>query len=719
MSGQVILRGNVSDNQRITSISLVLDGGAATEIARADVYGRLQVVSGQAANVKVSDTIGLDGHYAEWSYIWDTRTVAGVAKHDVSIQVQTKDASDNTNVAATYTNPSTEFNSTTVDVVPYITKISTTKRTTSGLKDDNIRSSSGKYSIIKGTDTSFISVEGFNLNPDANGVRIVNTGSLAGATATSGIQIACTNIAPDYTSFSLTNNVNNSGYLEVFVNGVRSVNNINDNDLESNQEPNLRAGNYLLNDDRYLRFFDMKDTQIKNGYYPTMIMEGNDPVFGYLNLSGGLSGNPGIGNNNNAGTYRPTNAAPQRAKFNGETGALLDKEFLVKALAWDQMAMAKDEAGRYYQLSVNNYDGEPINFIYDRYAELHTNAGYGWGGNTAYTDYPTTAGYRSYDANNNAITLEKTDFGGTLLLGRFQYPKLVAKGNSVTGIAQVYALYYDDNTTNQNLIFRNFQVRNGSATGFDRLSNTGQDAQGRSYAAYTNLTENNTTGRIEAAENASKYFDFAVTSDNRVVIVYYDASEGQLKLRYSNVTVTGANPDSGVTFFDSSITFPSYVGQYVSMTLDDNNGIHIAAFDTNDSDLMYFYIPSYNSSDLYSSRVDQASAVGQYIDIKVQTKDGQRIPYIAYYNASETGSRDPIKLAYVNSGITSSNVPEGVDANGEVTGGWESMTVPAISPPQGGDEKFKNVCLDFDSAGNPVVGYLGNNLEWGKWLNEQ
>jgi len=116
---------------------------------------------------------------------------------------------------------------------------------------------------------------------------------------------------------------------------------------------------------------------------------------------------------------------------------------------------------------------------------------------------------------------------------------------------------------------------------------------------------------------------------------------------------------------------------------------------------------------------EAAFSVGNWTQIKVREVGGNRIPYIAYYNASETGSRDPIKLAYVNSGITSSNVPEGVDANGEVTGGWESMTVPAISPPQGGDEKFKNVCLDFDSAGNPVVGYLGNNLEWGKWLNEQ
>lgn len=720
LSGQVILRGNVSDNQRITSISLVLDGGTAIEIASAGGDGRLQVVSGQEANAKVSDTIGLDGHHAEWSYIWNTRTIVGVAKQNVSIQVQTKDASDNTNVAASYTNPSTEFNSTTVDVVPYITKISTTKRTTSGLKDDNIRSSSGKYSIIKGTDTSFISVEGFNLNPGATGVRIVNTGSLAGATATSGSQIAHTNIASDYTSFSLTNDVNNSGYLEVFVNGVRSVNNINDNGLESNQEPNLRAGNYLLNDDRYLRFFDMKDTQIKNGYYPTMIMEGNDPVFGYINYAGGPNRAVGLGAGTGAGSYMPSHAMPQRAKFNGTTAAEMTTEYLIKASIWDQMGMARDEGGRYHHITVYNRDGGAMSYLYDRYAELYTD-GMGWGTGTGYSNYN---GDWSEDANNNAITLETVNFGNGLLLGRYQYPKLIAKGNSIGGAAQIYALYYDDNTTNRDLIFRNFRVGSTvTGTGTATLYGGGTSSTGENYNQRSNLADNNTSGRITAATSASRHFDYGVTSDNRVVIVYFDETAGQLKLRYSNAAVDGSSPTAAVAWTTSSVTFPDYVGNYVSMQIDSDGGIHIAALDTADSDLSYMYLAAYNSTTLKHVTVDAANSVGNWTQLKIkETGSGANkeiFPYIAYYNSSETGSRDSIKLAYVNSGITSSNVPEGVDANGEVTGGWESMTVPAISPPQGGGKEFQNVCLDFDSAGNPVVGYLGNNLEWGKWLNEQ
>lgn len=124
------------------------------------------------------------------------------------------------------------------------------------------------------------------------------------------------------------------------------------------------------------------------------------------------------------------------------------------------------------------------------------------------------------------------------------------------------------------------------------------------------------------------------------------------------------------------------------------------------------YLPSYNSTSLTSVTVDQAASVGNWTQIKVRNN----VPYIAYYNATETGSRDSIKLAYADAAAGS--VQAGVDDDGYTTGHWEYMTVPAITPPQGGDSKFKQVNLDFDSNGLPVVGYLGTNLEFGKWMTE-
>lgn len=107
------------------------------------------------------------------------------------------------------------------------------------------------------------------------------------------------------------------------------------------------------------------------------------------------------------------------------------------------------------------------------------------------------------------------------------------------------------------------------------------------------------------------------------------------------------------------------------MDIDSHNGIHIAAFDLNDGDLKYFYLPSYGSSnsDLESMTVDAAFSVGQWTQIKVRNDK----PYIAYYNNTEAGQRSAIKLAVaegtvVNGGI--GTVAAGVDAHGFVTGEW-------------------------------------------------
>ena len=218
-----------------------------------------------------------------------------------------------------------------------------------------------------------------------------------------------------------------------------------------------------------------------------------------------------------------------------------------------------------------------------------------------------------------------------------------------------------------------------------------------------------------------------------IVLLYYSDNDSCLKLRYSKDPVKGEHPTTEIDWVDSTVVFPPYVGNYVSMDLDnkEQNGIHISAFDANDSNLVYMYLPSYSSTskDLVKVTVDQASAVGNWTQIKVRERTKadntkEYIPFIAYYNATETGSRDSIKLAYANDEVGS--IKEGVnvtpgttEGTGYTTGNWEYMTVPAVNPPQGGNSTFQNVCLGFDTNGTPVVGYAATNLEFGKQLPEQ
>nr|WP_314994047.1 hypothetical protein [uncultured Treponema sp.] len=620
-----------------------------------------------------------------------------------------------------------------VAIVPYVMEIETTNRIKSGLNKNTIRSSSGKYSVIKGTEADFITVKGFNLSGSLS-VRLVKEADRANATATSGTELTAANASAE--RFTLKNDLGSSGYIEVFVDTIRAVNNINDNGKPYNKEVDL----YLLknknfNDDRYLRVFDMKQTAVRNGYYPEMIMDGDDPVFGYIDLSGGPDGNVASGG---AGAYRPSHAMPQRAKFDGATGSTMDIEYLIKASIWDQMGMARDDGGRYHHVTVYDRDKCAMSFIYDRYAELHN--GNGWGTGSMYADYH---GDQAQLPNNNALTLDALNYG-SLMLGRYQYPKLIAKGNSITGAAVVYLAYYDSNTDNKEIIFRNFKIGDpNKVAGLPHKLYS--DAE---YKQYTNLHENSipsTTptaqpprnwsfehdyaiGRLPGAMYASQYFDMGVTADNHVVLIYFDEVEGRLKLRYSQDAVDGSNPTAPITWVDSSAVFPDYTGTYVSMDVDTDGRLHIAAFDSAESDLKYLYLPSYNSTTLTSMTVDAAFSVGQWTQIKVYNNK----PYIAYYNVSEAGQRSAVKLAYANdpigtvkNGVGTSRkddankiTTESYYENGFVTGRWECMTVPTLTPAQGGTPKFKKVNLGFDTAGLPVLGYLGSYIEFGKWLDE-
>jgi hypothetical protein len=201
-----------------------------------------------------------------------------------------------------------------------------------------------------------------------------------------------------------------------------------------------------------------------------------------------------------------------------------------------------------------------------------------------------------------------------------------------------------------------------------------------------------------------------VLSDGRVVLVYLDESEARLKLSYSTNTVDGSNT-TNITFTKNTvISLPEYVGMYVSMHIDSRDRIHIAAFNYLNSELEYIFIPSYNASTYSRAVVDQYGSVGYWTCVNVNSSG---VPYIAYYNATETGSRDPIKIAWSKNAVTAvADVKPGVDANGYTTGNWEYRTVPAKNPPQGGNPGFSKVNLGFMTDGRPMLGYLGTSIEF-------
>lgn len=783
VSGTVVIRGIATDNVRVNTIKLrvkksgsdgtnpIFNGDAFVTVAERVgttwqskttlVDDGIELVpfdsSDECAVKLVKEEFTREANTVYFAIAWDTAMIADVAQSDVEVEVQALDAGKMTtwnnstgkpnvtvNAASAASTTQTVKTSETpyykMDVVPYISSIETNMRQSSGLKKNNIRSASGKYSVIKGSTADFITVYGFNLKP--TDARIVNSSTVStGISAESGVALATGKVNVDakkgaYQSCGISNNGSKSGYLELFVNGIRTLNNVNWNDASgeyaaktdsnnkiliseyeylSNREADYNSTkNVQLTDDRYLRFFDMKKTNTKNGYYPVMIMDGNDPVFGYVDSNGCTDGTC---------TYVPQSFQPQRRKFNGSNGNTISTEYLVGGITFDQMAMAKDSAGRYYQVSVYNQNGGSMALYYDKYASLYNNVQCGYGDNTGDystynnvgwqlgTRYTGYVGNYTYNSNNNALSLDGMNIDG-VLVDRFQNIKLIADGDSTTTTgARVYHAYYDDK--DGKLYFRQFIIGK-------KVNNkvTKQLYSGSGYEQYTNLTEGTSyTATVNRKEviSGSKHYDFGIVKNNNnsyAVFVYYDFSAGKLKLRYSSAL--DGTPNQAITWTTSSLDLPEYVGQYISMVVS-GKSLHIAAFDANDSDLKYIYVPDYSTSNkngFTAMTVDAAGSVGNWTQIKIHDNK----PYIAYYNATETGGRDAIKLAYANNVLGS--VTEGVDKSGYTTTGWEYMTIPSVDPAQGGSLKFQNVCLDFDSAGRPVVGYLGTNLEFGKWIDE-
>ncbi len=761
VSGKITFVGKVTDNVVVKEIKVKIpnyNGGTAFTIATRNASGALtstnMLTLGGTGNktyadydfastawyfeiLEEGDRYEADGsNTVEFKFHFDTSRITGVAQTDVGIELTASDRGKawiNTGGVVAY-NPNTSEAGTVqttaaaktgyykVDVVPYITGIETGIRSKGGLKNNNIRSASGKYSVMKVNDASFITVKGFNLNPAS--VRIVSSSVIANATASSGIAVTYSAVNSEYASFSANANLTKSGYMEVFVNGVRTLNNINSNDSRgsfvgiNNVEdykdmPNREADynetrNVTLNDDRYIRLFDMKKTNTKNGYYPVMIMDGDNPVFGFVDSSGRHSADASIN------MSYPADMQPQRRKFNSDgTYSVGNTEYLVSGTTFDQMAMAKDEGGRYHQVSVYNRNAASMGYYYEKFASLHTNSAGGYDGRQMGSGYQYYTPTWSQDANNNALTLDGINAGGAMI-DRYQSIKLLATGNSTNATgAYIYQAYYDDSTSE--LIFRQFRVRSTGGTGWKQLY-TGY--------GYTNLTENNSASAYAQGRNvavptsdgmhASKYYDFGIVTKNGnkyAVFVYYDFVDGRLKIRYTTTALDGS-PTQSLTWANSSMELPPYVGQYVSMTIV-GEALHIAAFDQNNSDLVYIYVPNYSGDNYTAMTVDAAGSVGQWTSIKVRDNK----PYIAYYNSTETGGHDAVKLAYANA--TLGNVEPGINPDTNYTStGWEYMTVPSVDPAQGGSQKFQAVCLDFDSTGRPVVGYLGTNLEFGKWIDE-
>ena len=173
--------------------------------------------------------------------------------------------------------------------------------------------------------------------------------------------------------------------------------------------------------------------------------------------------------------------------------------------------------------------------------------------------------------------------------------------------------------------------------------------------------------------------------NDTVVAVWLDQENPALPiLRYAYNSDPINNPGSWTYV---SRVFPensdyAYAGEYCKVAVDQNGGVHIAAYDQKNLDLIYAYLPANkkgaaaSTSDFKSCVVDSNGVVGSNLNIDVGINDEEKIvPYISYYATSIIRP----KVAYYVGGFTATDTIGAGAIDDLHTGKWECINVPTDS----------------------------------------
>ena len=220
-------------------------------------------------------------------------------------------------------------------------------------------------------------------------------------------------------------------------------------------------------------------------------------------------------------------------------------------------------------------------------------------------------------------------------------------------------------------------------------------------------------------KKASDYFALGVvpgtTYESDVVIaiwysehtLWYSYNTTPTQNLQNNTTAEGWTTPISV-FKDTLAT----AGEYCQIAVDEAGGVHIAALDSSQSDLVYAYLPSSfggqatSTNDFNTCIVDSNGTVGDSLTIDVAfDKDpisgGIAIPSISYYSSA---AKRP-KVAHLVK--KSNDAPAGAISE-EFTGYWESSVVPTTSTLDFSDTNRVNVGVWKDEDGilkdNPSTG---------------
>ena len=635
VSGTIILRGEVFDNQRINYIALNLNG-IETPIAQWS-ENSLKVSDDKIVNIV--SKLGLNGHYVEWSYAWDTNSIVA---ENVNISVIVKDASGKSNTESSYDNKNNSprttenmysrenwgYNKMTVDVVPYITAVYRNSSYNTN------RAKSGAYPMLRGQVDNCI--EGFNLGTDISKISVVITENKDG----SGYSFAMGSLTKGGTStaFTVTSD-SKDGYLSTVVNGIRSINNLNSNSYEYNRESNsYDSKTALWTDDRYVRIWQNKSSD----YFP----ESTNPVYPSM----------GVGNTGElyASFSNYSTASVYYARYGG-TGRVAVFSIYDPPEETDICVTGQDKLNIAYSAN------------YDNGNQFSSKQNSDYSGGLYVYDSNSSQTYSSYKFNKLEM------FYHNKMLQQFKNIRVKRKNTNENGL--VHVAYFDRITssihysnspgngqqskTSMEYSWVNIDGGIDETTGDDRATNY---FDGSSIC----ITD---AGRFEDTKRSSgtgESVALALTSSNYPVVVYFDATNKVVKLARG----LQENPKGNQSYWkiqdvckDSSVLGVSV--EAISCEIDSSGYLHIA-FQNGKNQLIYMKSTNTSATGTTKYTFTTPVVVAEGVSWVDLTLYGST-PYISFLSGAN--SYDGLNLAFFDKNIDT-------NFDGISDGTWECMVAP-------------------------------------------
>ena len=816
VSGRIKIEGTVTDNVRIGSISMKFDGLFVEQTIATYEKGSWtnSVLPNGVESVEVKDVyISQQGHEARYTLVVDTEKLSGVAGKDKKIVITATDWKANPSAAGTAQTTATSKTALyTVDVVPYVTGVGTDlSEFYRSAPSVYARTARGKYPV---NENETIKLKGYNLgsSPDVklNEVKLIGSGL----------------------SYNIGKTAK-SGKLEVSVGDIKAVNNLNNDTLEYNQQPN-GVNNNILNDNLEFDVWQFKAAATaKNGpiLQPHMKVGPSGQLgFSYANAT--LYFNmPGKASNSE--TYGQT---PFGRNFGGFTQNAFTYDSAGNAYGVALCPDTSGEAGmsanlQFFSRTSGLHGGEGggdlnNNYYNQEYARRIENTSIKLDGSSisqhinrvlspsmaTYTEDGTTYVYVAYydelsrqvrfrvgsvGSSENDIGMGLVDLSGSSVKGRVpgsnDAPKLNKNTtrDSISGyntssspsvetinVASVTSDIYVrvKSSYNYNHIYSwngystssypgdTMTLVNGyyiykmpSASSTSLILNDGTNQTGNLSISSSGVYEWNgsslekmTSGTISyqtpassmpsydgykychivaasgvsggtaeyasaTSKRAGQYVAVGSLSDGTAVMAWYDSGSGRLALSYNESPRTAQTTlAAGTATWQNNSYYVSNenirAGTYVSMAVDNDNGIHLAYYSATGGDLYYSYIRAPKTKIVTKTViVDSYGSVGTYpmIDVAKDPEKDNFIPYISFRCESNSDTTASVKIAYPVNWDEAENVLNGVDSDDRYTGNWEVSVVPTDNTPL---TDYTNIGMNKDSSGVKKVFATGTDI---------